>query len=164
MQETGGDPLQLRDADPDDLDALAELWRNAWRDGHIDHVPPALAELRTPESFRARLEPMIGDTRVCEIDGLTAGFCTLKDDELNQLMVSAEARGAGVAAALMQDAETRLKRAGHGQAWLACAVGNERAAAFYRKSGWHVADTVTLAVETLGDPFPLRVWRFEKTL
>lgn len=156
--------IELRDATVDDLDALAALWRDAWIDGHAAHVPAELLEQRTFESFRIRLERLLPDTRIAESGGRIAGFCSLKGDELNQIMVARDARGGGVAAVLMADAEQRHRDRGHGTIWLACAVGNDRAAAFYRKSGWRLTRTERLPVETLGEPFPLDIWRFEKTL
>ena len=67
--------------------------------------------------------------------GAPLGFTMLKGDEVYQLYVSREARGRGVAAALMADAEQRLAARGVSDAWLACAIGNERAARFYEKQG-----------------------------
>jgi hypothetical protein len=49
-------------------------------------------------------------------------------------------------------------------AWLACAVGNMRAARFYEKSGWHRAGTFVMLSETSNGPFPVDQWRFEKRL
>jgi ribosomal protein S18 acetylase RimI-like enzyme len=46
---------------------------------------------------------------------------------LYQLFVSPHARGSGVAAALIADAEARLAERGVQTAWLACAIGNDRA-------------------------------------
>jgi ribosomal protein S18 acetylase RimI-like enzyme len=78
--------------------------------------------------------------------------------------VSARARGSGVAAALVADAEARLGASGVGTAWLACAIGNERAARFYEKCGWHRAGTVVEYLEIPNGTFPLEVWRYEKSL
>lgn len=92
------------------------------------------------------------------------GFCILKDDELYQLYVSADARGSGVAAALLADGEERLARTGTETAWLACAIGNDRAARFYEKSGWRRTGTVVYQAEAAGATIPLDVWRYEKRL
>ena len=92
------------------------------------------------------------------------GFCILKGDELYQLYVSAEARGTGIAAALMVDAEARLADDGFESAWLACAIGNERAARFYEKCGWRRVGEVTYQAETSDGAIPLEVWRYEKRL
>jgi ribosomal protein S18 acetylase RimI-like enzyme len=88
----------------------------------------------------------------------------LKGDELYQLYVSAQARGSGVAAALMADAEARLAEAGVATAWLACAIGNERAARFYEKCGWRRAGTMINELDTPDGMFPLEVWRYEKSV
>ena len=92
------------------------------------------------------------------------GFHLLKDDELYQLYVAAEARGTGAAAALMADAEAQLAARGVETAWLACAIGNARAARFYEKAGWTMARVENVPTETSEGLFPLEVWRYEKRL
>ena len=42
--------------------------------------------------------------------------------------------------------------------------GNDRAAAFYRKTGWQLSGTQTEMLETSAGEFPLEVWRFTKVL
>ena len=93
-----------------------------------------------------------------------AGFCIVKGDELYQLFVSAPSRGSGAAAALIADAEARLAESGVETAWLACAIGNERAARFYEKCGWTRVGTMLNRLDTSTGQFPLEVWRFEKCL
>jgi ribosomal protein S18 acetylase RimI-like enzyme len=85
-------------------------------------------------------------------------------DELYQLYVSAAARGTGVAAALVADAEVRIAATGAATAWLACAIGNDRAARFYEKCGWRRAGVMTSILNTAKGLFPLEVWRYEKPL
>jgi ribosomal protein S18 acetylase RimI-like enzyme len=96
--------------------------------------------------------------------GEPVGFCIVRGDELYQLFVSAPSRGSGVAAALIADAEARLSENGVATAWLACAIGNARAARFYEKSGWRRVGTVVDHLETSEGTFPLEVWRYEKSL
>ena len=88
----------------------------------------------------------------------------VKDAEVYQLFVSAGARGSGVAAALINDAEARLAAAGIDTAWLACAIGNDRAARFYEKCGWQRVGTMVNHAETSEGTFALEVWRYEKAL
>lgn len=98
------------------------------------------------------------------MEGGIAGFCTLNGDELYQLFVTASARGSGVAAALVRDAETRLAEAGVETAWLGCAIGNDRAARFYEKCGWRRVGAAVVKVETSQGPYDLELWRYEKPL
>ena len=127
-------------------------------------MPAELARLRTLESFRDRLQAALPDVRVVGRSGEPLGFSIIKGNELYQLYVSAPSRGSGVAAALIADAEARLSENGVATAWLACAIGNERAARFYEKSGWHRAGTMIHPMETTQGTFPLEVWRYEKSL
>jgi ribosomal protein S18 acetylase RimI-like enzyme len=156
--------MEPRPADERELDALARLWFDGWRDAHIAIVPPELTRLRTEQSFRERLQKRLGDVRAVGPHGSPVGFCMLKDDELYQLYVSAQARGSGVAAILIDDAEARLAERGVETAWLACAIGNNRAARFYEKRGWQRARTVLSQLDTPEGSFPLEVWRYEKRL
>jgi ribosomal protein S18 acetylase RimI-like enzyme len=154
--------VQVRDADETEIDHLARLWYDGWQDAHARILPAALVRLRTFESFRERLRAALPRTRVAGPHGAPIGFSILKDDELYQLFVAAQARGSGVAVALIDDAEARLAAAGVETAWLACAIGNDRAARFYEKRGWRRTGTVVNDVETSDGPFPLEVWRYEK--
>ena len=155
---------QVRSADAAEIDRLARLWHDVWHETHTPLQPPELIRLRTLESFRERLQAALPSIRVAGPIGAPVGFCVLKGEELYQLFVSPEARGSGVAAALIADAEARLAERGVETAWLACAIGNDRAARFYEKSGWRLVGTVVNPAETSSGPFPLEVWRYEKRL
>jgi ribosomal protein S18 acetylase RimI-like enzyme len=154
----------IRAAHPDDLDRLAQIWHDGWRDGHLAIVPDALARVRTLENFRERLQAALTDVRVVIVDGTIVGFSMLKGDELYQFYVAAEARGSGIAATLIDDAEAALAWRGVTLAWLACAVGNDRAARFYEKRGWQRVATVIYESETSVGLFPVETWRYEKAL
>ena len=156
--------MSVRAAEARDVDPLAELWWGGWHDAHADILPAALARLRTLESFRARLQAALPQIRTLGPIGEPLGFHYVKGDELYQFYVAARARGAGVAGLLMQDAEARLTAQGVTTVWLACAIGNGRAARFYEKSGWRLATTETVPTETSEGPFPIEVWRYEKHL
>jgi len=159
-----GDSMDVRGANPSEIDHLATVWYDGWRDAHQEIVPDELTRLRSRDSFRDRLQADLRNIRVVGPPGAPVGFCIVKGDELYQLFVSAEARGSGVAAALIADAEARLSASGVETAWLACAIGNTRAARFYEKRGWHRAGTVTSRLETTEGTFFLEVWRYEKAL
>jgi ribosomal protein S18 acetylase RimI-like enzyme len=157
-------PVQIRDAAEAEIAGLARLWYDGWQDAHRAILPAELARLRTLESFAERLGAALRTVRVAAGSGQPAGFAMTKGAELYQLIVSAEARGTGVAAALLEDAEARIAEAGVAVAWLACAIGNDRAARFYEKHGWRRAGTMINELETPQGIFPLEVWRYEKRL
>ena len=156
--------MDVRDAEEAELDHLAKLWYDGWQDAHARILPEELARHRTLESFRYRLQAALPGLRVAGPPGEAVGFCITQDDELYQLYVSALARGSGIAAALLADAEERLAASGVETAWLACAIGNERAARFYEKYGWRRTGNMINVLETPDGPFPLEVWRYEKDL
>jgi GNAT superfamily N-acetyltransferase len=156
--------MRVRPADAAEIDHLARLWHDGWHQAHAPLVPQELTRLRTPASFRERLQAAFPNVHVTGPLGAPIGFYVLKDDELSQLFVSPEAHGSGAAAALMADAEARLAKHGVETAWLACAIGNDRAARFYEKSGWRLASTEVNLAETSSGPFPVEVWRYEKRL
>lgn len=154
--------MTIRAAAPDEVDRLASLWFDGWQDAHLEILPAALRRFRTLESFRDRLRAALPDVRVAGAPGEPVGFAIVKGDELYQLYVSAAARGTGVAAILIADAEARIARSGAAIAWLACAIGNTRAARFYEKHGWQRIGTMVSELETPEGIFPLEVWRYEK--
>lgn len=156
--------MQVRDAVDQDLLPLARLWHQGWTDAHAQILPEALARLRTAESFVERMRSAMGSVRTIGERGAPLGFHWIKGDELYQIYVAAEARGQGMAQALMGDAEARFLARGISRPWLACAIGNERAARFYRKAGWTMTGVECVPADTVEGPFPLDVWRFERAL
>jgi GNAT superfamily N-acetyltransferase len=128
--------VELRPARAEDAAEVAEIWRLGWHDGHDGLVPPALVDVRTPESFHTRAAERVPDTTVATVDGAVAGFVMVVGDEVEQVYVSAAHRGSGVAPMLIAEAERRVKANGHDQAWLAVVAGNVRARAFYERTGW----------------------------
>ena len=156
--------MVVRAAEEREVDRLAQIWYDGWQDAHARILPADLKPFRTLESFRDRLRAAGPTVRVVGLAGFPVGFCIIKGDELYQLYVSAESRGVGVAAVLIADAEARMSESGVQMAWLACAIGNERAARFYERNGWHRAGTMVNPLETPNGAYPLEVWRYEKAL
>jgi GNAT superfamily N-acetyltransferase len=154
----------IRDAKSSELGMLAKIWFDGWQDAHARIVPAKLAQLRTLKSFEERLRAASAGVRVAGAVGAPVGFYYLKSAELYQFYVSSNARGSGIAAVLMADAEARLGESGAHTAWLACAIGNDRAARFYEKCGWIRTETVSDDLEVPGGTFALEVWRYEKSL
>ncbi|MGN6225289.1 N-acetyltransferase family protein [Pseudoxanthomonas sp.] len=156
--------MRIRQAEPSEIEALARLWHDGWQDAHAAILPPALARHRTLASFAERLADGLPRVRTIGAIGQPLGFAMIKGDEMYQLYVGAAARGSGVAAMLLADAEARQARAGVSRAWLACAIGNERAARFYTRQGWTLAGNMINRLDTPAGIFDLEVWRYEKTL
>jgi ribosomal protein S18 acetylase RimI-like enzyme len=156
--------MDVRVAHETEIDQLARVWYDGWREAHAAIVPAELARLRSLDSFRQRLAEALADVRAIGPVDAPLGFCMIKHDELYQLYVSATARGTGAAASLLADGEARLATTGVRTAFLACAIGNDRAARFYEKHGWQRVGPMMNRVETPEGEFLLEVWRYEKTL
>jgi ribosomal protein S18 acetylase RimI-like enzyme len=147
--------VRIRRAATADAEAIAEIWRLGWHDGHLGLVPEELVEARTDESFRARAAERIGDTTVADVDEAVAGFVTVVRNEVEQVYVAASHRGTGVAAMLMAEAERQVAANGYETAWLAVVPGNARARAFYERAGWR--DEGPFEYEAAGDDGPIAV-------
>ena len=152
--------LAVRPAVPVDLAPLAALWEAGWHEAHDGHVPAALARLRTPTSFRKRIEALKDDLRTAGPKGDPRGFCAIRNDEIFQLYVSPGARGTGLARRLLSDGEERLAESGTTRAFLLCAPGNVGGVRFYERAGWQNMGT---APETI-DGITFDLVRLEKTL
>ena len=156
--------MNVRALQTQDIDHLAQVWHEGWNDAHGKLAPEGLVRARTLELFRERLAAARDDTRVIGPPGAPLGLCMIKDDELYQLYVARQARGTGAAAALIADGEERLAARGFATVWLACAIGNDRAARFYEKCGWVMAREVMNRLETPAGVFEISIWRYEKAV
>ena len=87
--------MQVRDAEKTEIETLAQIWYDGWRDAHAEILPEELKRARTLESFKERLAAGISSVRAVGPVGAPLGFTYVKGDELYQLYVSAEARGKG---------------------------------------------------------------------
>jgi len=145
----------VRPATPEDAGEVAEIWRVGWRDGHLGLVPDELVEARTDESFARRAVARIADTTVAVVGGAVAGFVMVVDDEVEQVYVSRDHRGQGIADALIAEAEAQVRANGHATAWLAVVAGNARARAFYERAGWR--DEGPFDYAAAGDDGPIAV-------
>jgi ribosomal protein S18 acetylase RimI-like enzyme len=151
----------LRPANPDDVNAIAEVWHQSWRDGHLGHVPDALLPHRALVHFRERVPPRIPATTVATIGSTVVGFVTVHDDEAEQVYVAASARGGGVANTLLRHAEQVIAER-YDTAWLAVVAGNARARRFYERNGWRDAAGFDYGAEIRGGTIPVPCRRYEK--
>lgn len=151
----------LRPASAGDADQVAEIWLAGWRDAHLAHVPAALLAARTPESFHSRaVQRVARDTVVAVAAGRVAGFVMVVGDEVEQVYVSSDHRGTGVAASLLAEGERMVAAAGHQQAWLAVVAGNARARRFYQRCGWTDEGPFDYAAKTDEGTIAVRCHRY----
>ncbi len=123
-------------AHADELDELAKIWHDAWHFAHDDIVDPELVAVRTLALFRERIEGQIENTICARLDGTPVGLAILKGKELHQFFLAEEGRGTGIAYRLMEAAMARFATAGIQHAHLYVARDNDRAIAFYKRTGW----------------------------
>jgi ribosomal protein S18 acetylase RimI-like enzyme len=125
--------VTLRQATANVAPKIAEIWQLGWRDGHLGFVTQELVAARHEDSFRSRAAQRVSDTTVAVIDGDVVGFVMVVGDEVEQVYVAARHRGAGVADALMTEAERRITRDG-----VACRRGGEHQSSEVLRTPWLV--------------------------
>ena len=134
--DSSRDLPSVRRAIAADASSVAEIWRSGWHDGHTGNVPDELVAVRTDESFDVRAAERVGDTSVAVVGGDVVGFVMVVGDEVEQVYVSRDHRGSGIADVLLDSAERQVAANSHTVAWLAVATGNARARRFYERHGW----------------------------
>jgi GNAT superfamily N-acetyltransferase len=154
----------VRPAVAGDSEVVAAIWYGGWRDGHLGHVPDELVAFRTEESFGTRAVERVADTTVALVSGEVAGFVMVVGNEVEQVYVSRDHRGSGVAGALLTEAERQVKANGHREAWLAVATGNARARRFYERSGWTDGGPCDYPATVEGGTLPVPCHRYVKSV
>lgn len=141
-----------RDAVVADAEALAEFGRASWvaTFGHLPYPPTDLASYLAKSFSAEGQRDEIADSetryRLALRDGAIVGYCMMGalsmpvDDanavELHRLYVDESVKGAGVAAALMDDVIAWAKQQGASALYLSVWENNERAQRFYRRYGF----------------------------
>lgn len=138
----------VRPASDADLGPLADLWHDSWHEAHAAHVPPELTALRTRADFWDRLPALLPNLRTAGPDGAPRGLCVIRGAEMHQLFLTPEAKGTGLATALLADAEVRLAEAGVQEAWLDVLIENTRAIRFYQREGWQLGARADMPLDT----------------
>jgi|SRR5262245_12843600 len=155
-------PVALRQARDDDAKAVAKIWYDGWRDGHLGNVPHDLVAIRTKESFQYRALDRVGDTVVAVVADAVAGFVMVVGDEVEQVYVAEQHRGSGVASLMLDEAERLVAANGHERAWLAVVHGNVRARRFYERNGWIDEGDFDYPAASATGPIPVRTRRYVK--
>jgi ribosomal protein S18 acetylase RimI-like enzyme len=146
--------VRVRDAVPEDAEAIATAHVRAWQDGYA-HVFSAerLASLSISArtvTWRSRLASGLA-VLVVEEAGDVVGFATVgpsRDEdgggtgELYGIYVRPDAWGRGAGQALMACAHADLRRRGFDEATLWVLADNPRARRFYERAGWTPDGTV----------------------
>ena len=147
------DPIRVRNATPDDTDAIVAVTVAGWRTAYRGIVAPErLADLPVP---RWRHEVHVGLRRpvddafsiVAEIGGQFAGYCFVAAPtrerefgpsvaELVAIYVEPERWNRGAGAALMGGAMDRLAQLPYDEIFLWTFKENAPAIAFYERHGW----------------------------
>ena len=154
--------MLVRPATPDDSRKVADIWFHGWRDGHLGNVSDELVAIRTEQSFGLRAAERVSDTTVATVRHEVAGFVMVVDDEVEQVYVSADHRGAGVAGVLLAEAERLVEANGHERAWLAVVAGNARARRFYERNGWADEGVFDYPAQSADGPIPVPCHRYVK--
>ena len=104
----------------------------------------------------------VKDTAVALVGIEVAGFVMVDDDEVEQVYVSRDHRGTGIAAILLAESERLVAVQGHRRAWLAVATGNDRARRFYARNGWADEGAFDYAAAGPAGPIPVPCHRYAK--
>ena len=148
-----GGPVRVRDATPDDTDAIVAVtvagWQTAFRgivaQGRLAELPVARWRHEVHVGLRRPVEDAF--SYVAEIDGEFAGYCfvaapsrepELGPDvaELVAIYVEPDRWGQGAGAALMRAAIDRLSHLPYHEIFLWTFKENAPAIAFYERHGW----------------------------
>ncbi|MEY8097023.1 GNAT family N-acetyltransferase [Falsihalocynthiibacter sp. S25ZX9] len=135
---------RVRAFDPRDEAALAVLWHDAWHMAHGAHVPATLLPNRQLDYFQRTLQTFAAQTRVIGQVGAPFGFYLRIGNYVDRLFVGVRKRGYG--AALLNDAETEMRREGISEGELGCLVENTPARGFYEAQGWQLIHIKTEAI------------------
>jgi GNAT superfamily N-acetyltransferase len=157
--------VAIRPAGPADAAWLAALAERTFRETYTAQNTPANMERYVTAHFGpARQEAELRDPRmttlVAEVDGRAGGYAQLARSEppppvtgpapmeIVRFYVDRPWHGQGVAQVLMAAAVETARRAGGRTLWLGVWERNDRAIAFYRKSGFQDAGTQTFVLGT----------------
>jgi ribosomal protein S18 acetylase RimI-like enzyme len=154
----------LRSATDADIDTIAQVWHDGWREAHLGLLPVEIERFRRLPDFQARAALRRGDTTVAvEEDDRVVGFVMVHDNEIEQLYVAPHARSTGVADRLLRHGERTISARGD-LAWLAVIEANPRALRFYRRNGWYDAGAFDYEAPAGQATITVNARRYEKRL
>lgn len=144
-------PITLRNANPDEAEALARLQEVSAVAGFANVFPPGRYPFPRQEVLKSWHELLARDdvvVRVAEDEGELLGFAVLRPEWLERLYTHPNAWGRGVGSRLHDDGVELIRGFGSSRCSLWVLEANERARSFYEHRGWR------LNGETRVVPFP----------
>jgi GNAT superfamily N-acetyltransferase len=143
-----------RRAELADLDVLFAIQKASAVAGFANVFPQELYPFPEDEIRETLREQLEDSASIVLLDDDLRGFALAGAGWLHRLYVLPSAWGAGVGAALHDDAVAALREEGAASASLWCLAGNERARRFYERRGWRLnGDERTVPFP----PYPLDV-------
>jgi GNAT superfamily N-acetyltransferase len=143
------DVIELRDAGPGDLDAVAALFLRCWRESYASVLPVKVIEVFDESSARELwrgplVTPRPGTRGVVALDGdRVVGIARMGRDpddpvvgHVFSLYVDPSVQGSGVGGRLLAEADRWLAAEGHSEATLWVFEANTLARTFYAHHGW----------------------------
>lgn len=149
--------LALRPASVADADGIAEVHVRSWQEAYRGLMPQRVLDGLSIAERAAGWERILTETVrssqtlvVTDGDRVVgwAGYGAARDaepvggGELWGIYAHPDAWSTGVGHLLLTAVEQALQDAGHATAYLWVLEGNDRAAAFYERHGWHADDAV----------------------
>jgi len=143
------EPVDLRDATPEDLGRLTDLWFRSAADAFLPLLPdgfelPDRSRLGGPAGAlqKERTAVVVAEDSEGILGYVTAGASRDPDvlgsvGEIWTLFVEPHAIGRGVGKRLLQAGLAHLREAGLGEVMLWSFLDNERANSFYERGGFH---------------------------
>jgi GNAT superfamily N-acetyltransferase len=137
--------VSLRDATPDDAEAVARIYVESWNAGFAAHLPPRGLTEGEVTRWRRDLASAPVRWRAAVVHDVVVGFAGTGPSrdpvdpalgELDTIAVSPEHWRAGIGRALMADALDGLRTARFASAVLWTLADYPRGDAFYRAAGW----------------------------
>jgi GNAT superfamily N-acetyltransferase len=156
---------KIRRATTADRSKIARAYHAFWHETHAHLESFAIAADRNLAFFEKRL----ANTRIAPrlthaADGSAPGFVIWDRYWVRSLFLAPTARGGGLGARLLAEAEHHIAARGHKRVALICIVGNHRARTFYERHGYRVARLHSSLVKTSSGEVVVKGWLMQKHL